>query len=207
MSNPYTPPSADLADQRGEQTYSPSVFSIGGRIGRLRYLAYSMLMCFLVIAIMIPVGIVGAFMGRDNLPAVFVVIALIYIPLLFMSLVFGRRRFNDTNHSGWFLLLMLVPIVSFFAALYLLFAPGSEGHNDFGPAPEKNSTMVVIGAFSPIILIGLLGILAAIAMPAYQDYANRAQQAKAMQEFQDMQQQESEEPAPQEPAPQEPAPQ
>jgi hypothetical protein len=41
MSNPYAAPDAVLSDVAEDETYEPQIFSVNGRIGRLRYLAYS----------------------------------------------------------------------------------------------------------------------------------------------------------------------
>ncbi|MBR2519581.1 MAG: DUF805 domain-containing protein [Selenomonadaceae bacterium] len=64
--------------------------------------------------------------------------------LLFMLVFFASwvshymlmiRRLHDLNKTGWLALLVLVPVVNVFFALYLLFAPGSVGANDYGADP------------------------------------------------------------------------
>ena len=45
------------------------------------------------------------------------------------------RRCHDLNKSGYWGLLVLVPIVNFFFLLYLLFAKGTDGWNQYGPDP------------------------------------------------------------------------
>ena len=45
------------------------------------------------------------------------------------------RRWHDIGYSGWMELLCWVPIVSFFAMLYVLFARGEDGENKSGPEP------------------------------------------------------------------------
>lgn len=51
------------------------------------------------------------------------------------SLGLSARRLQDTNASGWWLLLCLVPIVNLLLSLYIAFWPGTEGENRFGPEP------------------------------------------------------------------------
>jgi heme/copper-type cytochrome/quinol oxidase subunit 2 len=88
--------------------------------------------------------------------------------------MFAKRRLNDLNRSGWWFLLLIVPIVNLLMAIYLVFFPGSDGSNNFGPAPKANSLGVMILGWSmPVIFF--VGILAAIAIPAYQDYLSRVQ--------------------------------
>jgi uncharacterized membrane protein YhaH (DUF805 family) len=179
LTNPYISPTADMAEVRSDQsTYSPRIFALSGRIGRVRYIAYFMLMYLLLMAAMIPALGTGALLERENLSMYFMVMGLIYIPFVVMWVILMRRRFNDTDHSGWFALLIFIPFVNGLVGLYLLFAPGSEGSNDFGPAPEANSRGVVWGAFSPLI-VALIGIAAAVALPAYQDYTKRAKAAQS----------------------------
>ncbi len=49
---------------------------------------------------------------------------LVYIALIVPWLSLSVRRFHDLNKSGWWVLSLFVPIVSFFMALYLLFWAG-----------------------------------------------------------------------------------
>ena len=45
------------------------------------------------------------------------------------------RRCHDLDKSGYWGLLVLIPIVNFFFLLYLLFAKGTDGWNQYGPDP------------------------------------------------------------------------
>lgn len=45
------------------------------------------------------------------------------------------RRCHDLDKSGWWCLLTLVPIVNFIFLIYLLFAKGTDGWNQYGPEP------------------------------------------------------------------------
>ena len=49
------------------------------------------------------------------------------------------RRLHDTNKSGWFLLLALIPIVGFIVLIVFLATPGEPGPNNYGlpdPGPQ-----------------------------------------------------------------------
>ena len=52
--NPYTAPDASLAREQDE-LYQPKIFSFGGRIGRLRYLAYGIGTSIILMAVMMPI--------------------------------------------------------------------------------------------------------------------------------------------------------
>ena len=46
------------------------------------------------------------------------------------------RRLHDTDKSGWFVLIAIIPILGL-AVIYLLILDGSKGKNRFGPKPKK----------------------------------------------------------------------
>ena len=183
MNNPYASPGAALTEPFArDATYEPKFFSTRGRIGRLRFLAYSFATMFvlsiavgLLMGVLAPVAIGGA---GENSIAMVAVGVLINIPFAIVGIVITKRRFNDLNLSGWWSLLMLVPFINLLAWLYLVFGSGTKGPNRFGPPPSKNSVLVVIGGLLlPIVF--LVGIVAALAIPSYQQYVERANAAAA----------------------------
>jgi uncharacterized membrane protein YhaH (DUF805 family) len=164
-SNPYQAPSAQVADVN-EQYCDLWVYTREGRLGRLRYLAYSFGLSFIIqlisgIAIALSTAIPGEIGGA--LTMIFMIVA--YIMLIVTSFFIMIKRLHDVNRSGWLLLLLLVPLINIILGLYMLFAPGTDGPNNFGPPPPPNSRAVVIAVF---VMIGLfvLGIAAAIMIPA-----------------------------------------
>ena len=179
--NPYESPKSNTLNSSSE-TYKPKFISVHGRIGRLRYLAYSMTALFLCgIVIGIPAAILIPNMASDSSGMLFIVLALVaYIPLLVYSVLIAKRRFNDLNHSGWWQLLLYIPYIGIIPAIYMLFWPGTKGSNNYGPSPEKNSGLLIVAGF--VLPLFIVAILAAIAIPAYQDYVLRAQQAMEMQQ-------------------------
>lgn len=176
--NPYTTPDASLAVDTAE-TYQPRVFSFSGRIGRLRYLAYLTGVYLVVAAVIIPIMIFAGLGARASglqdisiATGAFIIIG--YIAILVLVFTFGKRRMNDLNRSGWWMFLFLVPLANFLLMLYMLLGSGTDGTNDYGAAPDKNSLGVkILGLVFPIII--LVGIVAAVALPAYQDYVGRMQ--------------------------------
>lgn len=163
--NPYSAPRAALDDAREE--YQPvRVFSVSGRIGRVRYIVYSM---GLTLIIMFLAGVLGAFLG----PAAGAVVVVAWIAVVAISLMLSIQRSHDFNMTGWFSILALVPLVN----VIFWFIPGTDGANRFGAKTPPNSTGVLIAVWLvPAIFIG--GIIAAIAIPAYVDYSKRAEQRR-----------------------------
>lgn len=167
--NPYTPPRAQVADVGNDEVQEIKMWSASGRIGRLRYLAYTFGASFLV-------GLVGGVLGAAMGTAGAAVMMLLYVPLLVFSVLAGIQRSHDMDWSGWMLLLAFIP----FVGLIWIFKSGTKGPNRFGAPPPPNTTGVKILAFvMPVIAI--VGILAAIALPAYQNYVKRAQEAQQNQ--------------------------
>lgn len=167
--NPYTAPDAALGSGQ-EAQYQPKVFSFGGRIGRVRYLAYGISLVYLIAMIMavllsFSIGLDPALAADPGASMVGIGIILVFsVVILVLSVMYGKRRLNDLNRSGWWYLLTIVPIANFLLALYMLFAPGSESPNDFGPAPVANSVGAHIAAWL-FPALAIIGIAAAIVVP------------------------------------------
>ena len=49
------------------------------------------------------------------------------------------RRLHDTNHSGWWIFISLVPLVGQFVLLRFLIKDGDPGPNRFGPNPKTEA--------------------------------------------------------------------
>jgi uncharacterized membrane protein YhaH (DUF805 family) len=173
--NPYTAPDAAL-DTGQEALYQPKIFSFNGRIGRMRYLAYGIGVNMLLSVVILPLLGASAAMGGDPTTSLLgmVAIGVFYLITIVVSVMFAKRRLNDLNRSGWWFLLFIIPVVNLLLAIYLIFFPGTDGSNKFGPAPVANSIgVLILGWMLPVVFV--LGIVAAVAIPQYQDYVTRAQ--------------------------------
>ncbi|AOE83226.1 DUF805 domain-containing protein [Pseudomonas sp. TCU-HL1] len=171
--SPYAPPQAQVGEQLPEFG-ELKVFGTSGRIGRVRYLGWSMA---LMLAFL-PIGgiILGSFALSDALAGLLTIAAC--LALVVVSVCIGVQRLHDMGWSGWLWLLNFAPIVGSVFALLMLFMPGTDGPNRYGPPPPPNSRAVKVLAWL-IILVPVIGIVAAISMPAYQDYLTRAQMGDA----------------------------
>lgn len=191
MDNPYTAPTAEVDDVLpGNDTYMPSMFAVSGRIGRLRYVAYSSmasLLCLIVIGALFGAVFAATAAGNSMLVAVAgVLIFICYIPMFAIGFIYARRRLNDTDNTGWLSLLLFVPLVGILFWLYLLVAPGTQGRNRYGPAPGPNNTLAMVGAII-LPMVAIVGVLAAVAIPAYQEYVKKARHVRAVPAPQDQQ--------------------
>ena len=160
--NPYGAPRAAV-DDAPEQYQPVRVFAVSGRIGRARFILYTM---GLPLLIMFVVGLVGALLG----PAGVALMAIGWVAVVVLSLMLSVQRCHDFNATGWLAIAFLIPLVN----LIFWFMPGTDGPNRFGAKTSPNSTGVLIGVWI-VPAIFVIGIIAAVSIPAYQGYVKRAQ--------------------------------
>jgi uncharacterized membrane protein YhaH (DUF805 family) len=177
---PYAPPTSNVAELLPEFA-ELKLFGVDGRIGRLRYLAWSLAMT--VAAMLIAgIGMLVAYglSGMTSLLAIAggLVAVVAFIAMAVIGIQIGVKRLHDIGWSGWLLLVNLVPVVGSVFAIIMLVVPGSAGANRFGPPPPPNSRAVKVLA-GLWLLVPVIGILAAIALPAYQDYVQRGRSAQS----------------------------
>jgi uncharacterized membrane protein YhaH (DUF805 family) len=156
------------------ETVTPGALSlfIDGRIGRLRYLAYSWTMMVWsglgILAAVIPkTPALVKSRGMLLIPLVVLFVLWIWTVLRLMAL-----RLHDVNRSAkWVLALLLLPAVGsvmggpqmvpicsgvfWIVSLLLIIWPGSEGYNDYGPPAGPNTTLVKVGAGVILALMAL----------------------------------------------------
>ncbi len=177
--NPYAAPKASLAMPDGGGVDTSSPFSSKGRFARSTYLAYSFGTMFIVMLLAAALGATGLLSGNTAGmgPGATVAMALGYLVVLYVSTIFGIRRLHDLNWSGWWIVVMYIPIVGIVLAVPMLFFRGTAGVNSYGP-PRPPRTLHVVLAWL-MGLIPIAGIVAAIAIPAYVDYTKRAKAAQS----------------------------
>ena len=175
--NPYQAPAANLNFAQAEDYSDVKFFSMSGRLGRVRYLTYSIGYTFLFFLLMFLLGAAlgAAGMMEDQAAVMPFITGVSYVVAIAMGLVLARRRSHDFDRSGWFGLLSLVPLVNFL----FLFVPGTDGENRYGKKTPPNRAALLVVSLS---LIAFVGILAAMAIPAYQEYVNRAAAEAVMSE-------------------------
>jgi uncharacterized membrane protein YhaH (DUF805 family) len=63
---------------------------------------------------------------------------LLFLTLLLPSVAVTVRRLHDTNRSGWWLLIALVPVIGALVLLSFNVRDGTQGMNQYGPWPKWN---------------------------------------------------------------------
>jgi uncharacterized membrane protein YhaH (DUF805 family) len=157
---PYATPKAEVAETLPEFG-ELKAFTTEGRIGRLRFLAWTMV---LMLACLPLFGIASGFMAvSEMLGGLLMVVA--GIAAVVVGVMFAVQRLHDIGWSGWLVLISVVPIVGGVFYLLIFIIPGSTEASRFGSPPPPNSTAVKVlaglwlGAIVP-------GIVAAIALPS-----------------------------------------
>jgi len=64
-----------------------------------------------------------------------IVYGLVALACLLPGLAVEIRRLHDTNHSGWWLFIAIVPIIGPLLLLYWFIIKGTSGDNKYGPDP------------------------------------------------------------------------
>ncbi|WP_395610316.1 DUF805 domain-containing protein [Pseudomonas sp. B22129] len=169
--SPYAPPRAAVGESHAEYS-TLKVFTIHGRIGRLRYLAWTLV---LTLALLVAGGIIStaSFAVATASPTAGIILGsllgfALFVALVWVSVQIGVQRLHDLGWSGWLYLLNLVPLVNSIFPLLLLVLPGNTGANQYGPPPPRNSTAVKVLAtawlaFLPIVF----AIVFALGMNGY----------------------------------------
>jgi len=114
-------------------------FDIHSRARRKEYWLFALVQYILVfiaafIDIVIGTGFIDEYGNRG--PGLFYLLTLIilFLPGFTVSI----RRLHDIGRSGWWLLLMLVPIVGPIILLVFFLLPSQPGENEYGPIVDCN---------------------------------------------------------------------
>ncbi|MCY1493326.1 hypothetical protein D9M68_271620 [compost metagenome] len=161
--SPYAPPQAKVGEDLPEfGELRP--FTVEGRIGRLRYLAWSLVMMLASIGLF---GLAMIGMGIHNILGA-ALVTVVTVAIVVVAVMIGVQRLHDIGWSGWILLLNLIPVVGSVLSLLMLLVPGNLGANRYGPPPPANSTAVKVLAalwlipIAALVLALLFGGLAAL---------------------------------------------
>lgn len=107
-----------------------------GRARRKEYWMFTLFSTIISIAILFIGKIIDPQSSYQN-PSI---LSNIYSIALFLpSLAVAVRRLHDIDKSGWYLLLIFLPLIGWIWLIVLLCKNGDEGTNEYGPDP-KNPT-------------------------------------------------------------------
>lgn len=103
-----------------------------GRAQRKEY--WMFVLCNLIVTLVL--GLVGSLLGvKETLVNVY------SLAVLLPSLAVGVRRLHDTNRTGWWILINLIPVLGLLLFIYFMVCDGDRGLNRFGDDPKALSSL------------------------------------------------------------------
>ena len=100
-------------------------FRFEGRANRLHVLVYFVAYFALLSLVGTTIGFIGKSAGK--------LILVPLIPLLWAFIAVGVKRMHDLGKTGPYLLFGFVPLANAVLAVFILFVPGDDESNEFGP--------------------------------------------------------------------------
>ena len=113
--------------QQAVKTVLANYVNFDGRSGRGEF--WWWVVAYIVGSIV--VGIVGTILGISMLLS-----NLYSLGLFLPSLAVSVRRFHDIGKTGWWVLISIIPIIGWIAAIYFWAQPSQAGANDYGAGPQ-----------------------------------------------------------------------
>jgi uncharacterized membrane protein YhaH (DUF805 family) len=107
-----------------------------GRARRKEYWMFALFNFLIAVALSIVDGILHLKVGMYGMGVLGTLYAL---ALLIPNIAISIRRLHDTDRSGWWLLILLVPIIGAIVLLVFMVLAGTAGENRYGPDPKAAS--------------------------------------------------------------------
>jgi uncharacterized membrane protein YhaH (DUF805 family) len=108
--------------------------SAQGRVNRKQFWLWLVLPCTAISVVLILLDLaLGTYNAKDGVGLLSVIFSLVVIVPAILVYI---KRWHDRDKSGWWMLILLVPLVG--AIWFLIevgFLPGTPGPNRFGPPP------------------------------------------------------------------------
>lgn len=92
------------------------------------------------------VSATGAAAGFNSTGGIITMLTM--LAMLLPSLAVGIRRLHDTDRSGWWLLIGLIPLIGTIVLLVFYCSDGTKGPNRFGPDPKDDTPAELAEKFS-----------------------------------------------------------
>lgn len=188
-------PAGNQASSQGlrQEGNIETFFAFTGRLNRWRFFKRLLGLFGLgILFIIVPLMMFGASLSGDSLIWMLMSMGTMFVAYFGMGAAFlaigglslNMRRIHDLGMAEYWITLLALPIVNFFFGLYLLFAKGTDGDNQYGPDPLKlgygyvltwQPGSAVAGAPAAAGGIAAAGDLAAAGAEGVKDLADRFQ--------------------------------
>ena len=115
------------------------IFTTEGRINRLRYLKYMLILALSLGLAKFVTSCMATFLTGDPNGTLVMMLTLMW------ALIAGAgnvmliiRRLHDLGRSGYFIILTFIPFINIIFSIYLFCAPGQIGWNQYGADPLED---------------------------------------------------------------------
>ncbi|ARA94738.1 DUF805 domain-containing protein [Rhodothermaceae bacterium RA] len=108
-----------------------------GRARRKEYWLYGLWVFLLYLVLLVVDVMIGTYVDEA---AVGLISTLFVLAHALPSLAVTVRRLHDTDRSGWWVLLGLIPIIGSLILLIFTLQDGTPGANRYGPDPKGRGT-------------------------------------------------------------------
>jgi uncharacterized membrane protein YhaH (DUF805 family) len=104
-----------------------------GRARRMEYWMFVLFNCLIVVVLSVVDTVVGIFSLGNSIGAL---TGLYWLVVLVPSIAVTVRRLHDTDRSGWWALLALLPLLGTIVLFVFCVLDGTPGANRFGENPK-----------------------------------------------------------------------
>lgn len=106
----------------------------GGRARRKEYWYFVLFNLIISIILAIVDNVTGSFSAEAGMGLLG---GLYMLAVLIPGIAVSVRRLHDTDRSGWWLLIVLVPLIGAIVLIIFMVLDSSPGENQYGPNPKE----------------------------------------------------------------------
>lgn len=106
-----------------------------GRAHRMEFWTFTLVNLSILVGLSVMGSLAKIAMGSEGIST----LSDIYMIAVFLpSLAVSVRRLHDASHSGWFLLLGIIPVIGAIILLVMFVQDSASGDNRYGPNPKQS---------------------------------------------------------------------
>ena len=116
-----------------------------GRLSAKQFAKGFLVLVGIVLPIGVAIGFAMAILGIEETSIkqrLFELVLLIPLTIILFSLTI--RRLHDLDKSGWYALVLFVPVVQVVLVIWLLYKSGTQNQNKFGVPPDERSAKEIL---------------------------------------------------------------
>lgn len=114
-----------------------SYFGFDGRASRSEYWWFALFAVLLGIVTSILDGFLGTYTVTSSGKMIGFINSIFLLAILLPSIAVAVRRLHDTDRSGWFYLLIFIPLIGSIILIIFFIQQGTNGRNRFGDDPLR----------------------------------------------------------------------